>query len=173
MVKYLLATEEQRTIAEGARKILEKELASRVESLEKADGGRGSYPLDVHKTLADAGYLGGNIPEEWGGLGLDVVTQAIINEEMAAVDAGFTFSFYNSGAYFPLILQTGLSKDEKQAWANRILAGEAIGTFAITESSAGSDAAAMKTTAVKNGDEWVLNGVKVFGTNGPHRPTIS
>ncbi len=150
-----------------ARKILEKELAPQLEKLEKADDGLGQYPMDVHMKMAAAGYSGMNIPEEWGGLGLDVFTQAIITEEMAQVDAGFTFSFYNMGTYFPLILQTEMSKEEKQRWADGILAGELKGAFCVTESEAGSDAAAMRTSAVREGDEWVISGTKCFVSNGP------
>jgi alkylation response protein AidB-like acyl-CoA dehydrogenase len=168
MVEYLLATDDQKTMAENARKILEKELPfKRLEELEKADEGRGQYPLDVHKTMAEKGYCGMNIPEEWGGLGLDVVTLALIFEQMAKVDAGFTFSFSNAGGFFPLIAQTGISKQEKQKWADNIMAGDSIGAFAITEAEAGSDATAMRTTAVKKGHEWVINGTKCFISNGP------
>lgn len=162
-----MATEEQKQLADEARKFLEKELAPRIEELEHADDGKGQFPLDLLKKLADLGYFGMNIPEEWGGLGFDGVTQAIICEEMSRIDAGFTFSFYNAGTYFPLILKTTMPKEEKQNWADRILTGDAIGCFCITESGAGSDAAAMTTTAVKDGNEWVLNGTKCFASNGP------
>lgn len=167
MVEYLMATEEQRDLAQTAYEITKKELSGRIEELEKSDDGRGKFPMDVLKTLAEAGYYGMNIPEEWGGLGLDKVTQALIMEQIAKVDAGFAFSFYNAGTYFPLILQTGMSKEEKQSWADRILSGESAGAFAITEPNAGSDAAAMKSTAVKDGNEWVINGTKCFMSNAP------
>ena len=167
MVNYLLATDEQKELANGAREILERELKPQIEVLEHADGGRGQYPLDVHEKLAAAGYFGMNIPEVWGGLGLDIVTQALIAEEMAKVDAGFTFSFYNMGTYFPMIEKSGLTDAEKQDWADRIMSGEARGCFCITEADAGSDATAMRTTAVKDGDEWVISGTKCFASNAP------
>lgn len=167
MVQYLLATEEQKELAESARAILENELLPQIEELEHADDGRGRYPMDVHQKMAEAGYFGMNIPEEWGGLGFDVVTQALIAEEMAKIDAGFTFSFYNAGTYFPMILASGLSKEEKQEWADGIMSGEKIGCFCITEAGAGSDVTAMRTTAVQDGDEWVINGTKCFASNGP------
>ena len=150
MVNYLFATEEQKELADGARKILEDKLKPRIEEFESADGGLGIYPLEVHKALADAGYYASYIPEEWGGLGLDPVTQGIIIEEMGKIDAGFAFSFAGSGCEFPKILATSMPKEEKQMWADRILAG-AMGSFNLTESGAGSDAAAMRTTAVKDG----------------------
>lgn len=167
MVNYLLATEEQKELAEGARMILEKELKPQIELLEHADEGRGKYPMDVHEKMAQAGYFGLNIPREWGGIGLDIVTQALIAEEMAKVDAGFTFSFYNMGTYFPMILKSGLTDQEKQNWADRIMEGDARGCFCITEADAGSDVTSMRTTAVKDGDEWVINGVKCFASNAP------
>jgi len=167
MVKYVHATEEQIELANTARSVVEKQVVPRIEELEKADGGRGEFPMDAMKTLADAGYYGMNIPEEWGGLGLDLVTQAVIIEEMSRAEAGFTFSFFTAGNNFPLILKTGLPDEEKQVWANRILSGDAKGCFALTEPDAGSDAAAMRCTAVKDGNEWVLNGTKCFISNAP------
>lgn len=168
MVQYRLATEEQRQLADGARVIMERELAPRISEFEHADEGRGRYPFEVHKVLAEAGYYAMNIPEEWGGLGLDIVTRTLILEEMAKVEAGFSFAFYNGGSYFPLILETGLSAQEKQGWADRLLAGDEFGCFIITEANAGSDAGAMRTSAVKEGNEWVINGTKCFASNGPN-----
>jgi alkylation response protein AidB-like acyl-CoA dehydrogenase len=169
MVNYYLATEEQIELADNVRKILEKELAPRLSEFENADGGLGKYPMDVQKILAQVGYCGMGIPEEWGGLGLDIVTQAVIIEEMAKVDAGFAFAFFNGNSYFPQILQTGMSHEEKQAWADKILAGDSLGCFSLTEPNAGSDAAAMRTSAVfdESTREWVINGVKCFASNGP------
>lgn len=166
MVHYPFATEEQKGLAETARLILDKELLPKIEELEKTNGGMGQYPMDVHNILAEQGFYGMNIPEEWGGLGLDMVTIAIILEEMAQVDAAFTFSFYSSGSYYKQILNTKMPKEVKQDWLNRVLEGKAIGCLCITESEAGSDVAAMRTTAVKDGDEWVINGTKCFITNG-------
>ena len=115
MVSYTLATDEQRELAETARKILEKSLAPRIEELENADGGLGIYPKDVHQELVDAGYYAMYIPEEWGGLGLDPITQAVIFEEMGKVDAGFAFSFAGSGCHFDRILMTKMSGEVSPA----------------------------------------------------------
>lgn len=167
MVNYIFATDEQREYADIARQIMEKELLPHIDEYEKADNGRGIFPMEVFEKLVESGFYGMNIPESYGGLGLDQVTQALIIEEMSKVDVGFTFSFYNMGTYFPQIMQTSMPEEEKQMWADRILSGEARGTFAVTESGAGSDAAAMKTTAVLDGDEWVINGTKTFVTSAP------
>jgi len=70
MVRYPFATEEQKELADGARKIVDKELLPYLEQYEKGPDGLGEYPMEVHQKLAEAGYYGMNIPEEWGGLGL-------------------------------------------------------------------------------------------------------
>ena len=165
MMYYKFATEEQKDLAAGARQIVEDLLKPNLEKYEHGDNGLGEYPMEVHKALAEAGYYGMNIPEAWGGLELDVVTRSLITEEIAQVDAGFAFSFTCSGNYFPEISKTAMSDEVKQQWADRIMAGEAIGCLALTEPSAGSDATAMRTTAVKDGDDWVINGTKCFITN--------
>lgn len=168
MVNYVFATEEQRELAEVAHKIVEKSLAPQIEALEAADNGLGVYPMDVHQELVDAGYFAMYIPEERGGLGLDAITQAVIMEEIGKVDAGFAFAFAGSGSYFDRIEMTAIPDEEKQAWADRILAG-AIGGYGLTEPNAGSDAAAMRTTAVfdEKTNEWILNGTKCFCSNAP------
>ena len=169
MVSYALATQEQIELAETARKILEKSLAPRIEELEAADGGLGLYPMDVHQELADAGYYGMGVPEEYGGLGLDVVTQAIILEEMGKVDAGFAFSFAGSCSQWDRILMTSMPEEEKRAWMERVVTGT-MGCFTLTEPGAGSDAAAMRTSAVydEKTNEWVINGTKCFASHAPN-----
>lgn len=165
-VSYRLATDEQKELAENARNILEHELtAEKIKECEEADGGRGMYPLDVHQTMCDAGYYAMSIPEEYGGLGFDPKTIAIIHEEMARVEAGFTFSFNSNGSHFGYILATSMPESEKRKWAESYLSGKTMGCFALTEAGAGSDAKAMRTTAEKKGHEWVINGTKCFITN--------
>ncbi|MBQ3393319.1 MAG: acyl-CoA/acyl-ACP dehydrogenase [Lachnospiraceae bacterium] len=165
-VSYKLATEEQKDLALNARRILEKELTwEKIQEYEAADGGKGCYPMDVHQVMVDAGYYAMSIPEEYGGLGFDPKTIAIIHEEMARVEAGFTFSFNSNGSHFGYILATSMPEEKKREWAEIYLAGKTLGCFALTEPDAGSDAAAMRTTAVKKGDEYVINGTKCFITN--------
>ena len=167
MVNYLKATEEQKEYAAMVREILEKELKPHLEEYEHANDGLGQYPMEVHKKLAEAGFYALNIPEEYGGMNMDMVTRCVIMEEIAQVDAAFAFDFYNGGTFFPEILATKIPEAEKRMWAEKHLSGEAIGAFCVTEADAGSDAAAMKTKAVKDGDEWVINGSKCFISRGP------
>ena len=167
MVENALVTAEQKELADLARTILEKELAPRIEELEKANDGRGEYPLDIHKKMAEAGFTGMCIPEKWGGLELDHVTRCVILEEMSKVDVGFAFNLYGGTVYYELLAQSAMSDEEKQAWADRVLDGDGIIAFCLTEPQAGSDASAIRTTAVRDGDEWVINGTKCFISNGP------
>ena len=166
MVNYIFATEEQRELADMARQILEVELLPRIEEFENADGGLGVYPREVHEKLVEAGFFGMEIPEEYGGLGFDLLTQAVIIEEMAKIDCGFAFSFAGSGCYWDAIAATSMPEEEKQMWAEKILSGTQ-GCFAQTEPGAGSDVKEMRCTAVQDGDEWVINGTKCFASNAP------
>ncbi len=168
-MKYAFATDEQREFVEGAYKIVEKELKPRIEEYEAADGGLGVYPMDVHQKLVEAGYYGMSIPEEYGGLGFDMLTQGLIIEEIGRIDAGFAFAFAGSCCYFDRILATKMPEEEKQMWADRILSGT-MGAFCLTEPGAGSDAAAMLASAVHDdaAGEWIINGTKCFASNSPN-----
>lgn len=170
MVEYKFATEEQKELATMARTILENELRPRLEELENGDGGHGTFPLDIQKKMAEAGFYAMDVPEEYGGLGFDTVTQCVIYEEMSKVDAGFAFNMHGADQYWEYIERSGLTREEKQAWADRLIAGDALGAFCLTEAEAGSDTAAVKTTAVYDEatKEWVINGTKCFVTNGPY-----
>lgn len=163
MVHYVLANEEQKEFGESVHKIVEKELKPHIEEYESADGGLGAYPREVHDKLVEAGYFAVTVPEEYGGLGLDSVTEAVILEQIGEVDGGFAFAFASAYAQWPNILKTHMADGEKRAWISKVLGGS-IGAFGLTEANAGSDPAAMRTTAVydETADEWVLNGSKCF-----------
>lgn len=169
MIHYVLATEEQKEFGAGAREIVEKELRPHIEEYEAADNGLGVYPQEVHDKLVEAGYFGVTIPEEYGGLGLDPITEAVILEQIAEVDGGFAFAFASASAQWPNILKTHMTDEEKQEWMDKVLAGT-IGAFGLTEANAGSDPAAMRTSAVydEKTDEWILNGTKCFCSGAPN-----
>lgn len=168
MVSYLFANDEQRSLAEDAKRILEKELKPRIEEFENADGGLGTYPMEVHQKLVDAGYYSIFVPEKWGGIGLDPISLAVITEEMGKVDCGFAFNFVATVANSDKIAMTSMPDEEKQMWYDRVQAGT-MGSFNLTEANAGSDAAAIRTTAVfdEAANEWVINGTKCFCTGAP------
>ena len=157
----LLLSDEQRDLAQTAAQIVRTELAPRVAELDRS----GEFPHDVMDTLREAGFYGMGIPEEYGGLGLDAVTQMAIYEEIAKVDAGFSFNFALASGEFSIFEEPDVSEDMRRYYAEKILGGS-ICSFCLTEAQAGSDASNIRTTAQRVGDEYVLNGTKCFITNG-------
>lgn len=166
MVRYLFATEEQKKMYEEVSAIMEEALPfERLKEIEASNGGVGEYPWDVHKKLADAGYYAMNLPKEYGGKGIGWVTRALVFEAISYTDAGFAFSFRGLGDKFDTVQNSHLPEEEKQAWAAKFRTSEAGGAFALTEPNAGSDAKAIEATAVKDGNEWVINGTKCMINN--------
>lgn len=166
MVRYLFATEEQKKMYEEVSAIMEEALPfEKLKEIEASNGGVGEYPWDVHKKLADAGYYAMNLPKEYGGKGIGWVTRALVFEAISYTDAGFAFSFRGLGDKFDTVQNSHLPEEEKQAWAAKFRTGEAGGAFALTEPNAGSDAKAIEATAVKDGNEWVINGTKCMINN--------
>ena len=159
MEKYIM-TDEERQIIDLAKAILEKELVPRLDECEK----KGIFPMEVFKSLYDAGLYGLDIPEQYGGVGISHETAFKLNEEMAWYDAGFAFSFRLASYVANLVYMAG-SDYLKEYVSSLILSGK-LGAFCLTEADAGSDAAAIRTTAVRDGDDYVLNGVKSFISNG-------
>lgn len=125
-----------------------------------------AYPEAQVKAAAEKGYLGLLVPEKYGGRDLGNMGQSIVLEEIARTDPAthVTLSVHNSLATGP-IKEWG-SEELKQKYLPKLATGELIGAYALTEPQSGSDAAAMNTTAVRDGDEWVLNGTKIWITTG-------
>ncbi len=160
---FALSDEEQliqKTVREFARGVV----AQRAEALDR-DGG---FPTDTLTDLAGLGMLGPTIPEEYGGTPISKVAYNLILEELAwaCASTSVTVAVHTSVAASPIV-QFG-SEAVKQRFLPKLASGEWIGCFALTEPGAGSDVAALATTAVKDGDEYVINGDKVFITNGNH-----
>lgn len=130
------------------------------------------YPADLIKKLADLGFLGVTVPEEFGGSGLDMISYSIIIEELARADASCSIivSVNNSLVCYPL--EVFGSPEQKERFLKPLAAGKWVGAFALSEPESGSDAGAMKCSAVRDGDHYVLNGVKNFITTGSHADII-
>lgn len=126
----------------------------------------GAFPHDLVEQGAEMGLFGLQIPEEYGGSALDSTTAALIIEEIAAVDGSFalTVASHNSLAVGHLL--HGASDAQKEQWLPDLASGKSLGAWALTEPAAGSDAASLQTKAEKDGDEYVLNGSKLFITQG-------
>lgn len=124
----------------------------------------GEWPAEIYAKAMEMQLHMMEIPEEYGGLGLDKISIAAIYEEMAKADAGFALTFAVSNIDLSPVMQFG-TEEQKKRFCDVILSGK-LGAFALTEPQAGSDAAAGKTTAKKDGDYYILNGRKTFITNG-------
>ena len=149
--------EEHREFRAMVRKLSEDRIAPRAAEIDAT----AEFPSDVAKVLADNGLLGLHIPEQYGGAGADTLTFCILVEEIARVCA--------SSSVIPLVqklgsmpLLMGASDEMKARWFPQIASGESLISYCISEAHAGSDPAAMSTTARRDGDEYVLNGTKVW-----------
>jgi len=123
------------------------------------------FPLDIMKKAGDISLMGMTIPQKYGGSGMDRVSYCLALEEIARGNAGIglTIEAHNSLAVAH-IYENG-SEEQREKYVPKLASGEHLGAWALTEPGAGSDAAAAKTTAVREGDEYVINGSKVFITN--------
>jgi len=158
-MSYLISEEAQDLLLD-IRNFCEKEV---VEVCKEADR-TGEFPEELYEKAKEQGYFALEVPEELGGPGLSRVDVAALFEEMAKADAGFATTISASGLGMKPVLIAG-NQEQKEYIADVALEG-GLGAFCLTEPGAGSDASAGTTTAVKDGDEYVLNGRKCFITNG-------
>ncbi|WP_336027934.1 acyl-CoA dehydrogenase family protein [Geodermatophilus sp. FMUSA9-8] len=153
-------TEEHDAIRAAVRDIAEREIGPYAAEVD-ADS---RYPIEAQKALTAAGFHATHIPESYGGEGADAVATCIVIEEVARVDVSASLiPAVNKLGSMPIILSA--SEDLKQRVLPSIAAGEAMISYGLSEREAGSDAAAMKTRARRDGDTWVLNGTKAWITN--------
>jgi alkylation response protein AidB-like acyl-CoA dehydrogenase len=125
-----------------------------------------TFPRDVHRQLAELGAYGVLVPEAYGGAGMDALALALILEEIAAGDGGTSTAISVNNCPVCNILLSYGSDAQKRDWLTPLARGEMLGAFCLTEPQAGSDASALRTTAARDGDAYVLNGVKQFITSG-------
>ena len=162
MSKVHLLTEDQESLQALARDFAENELQPVVKECDL----KGEFPFEVYKKAHEIGLSAAMfVPEEYGGLGLDLVSTCLIREELARVDAGYQVTTGSCGLSWTPLKLAGTEKQKKIA-ADVLVSG-GFGSYCLTEPDGGSDAGHPRTTAVKVGDEWVINGRKCFITNGP------
>jgi short/branched chain acyl-CoA dehydrogenase len=126
---------------------------------------RGEFPLPLVRRMGQMGLFGLPIPEEYGGMGGDYVALCVAIEEIARVDSSLAITLEAGVSLGAMpILRFG-TEEQRRRWLPALAAGEQLGAFGLTESGSGSDAGSVRTTAVLDGDEWVLNGSKSFITN--------
>ena len=154
-------TKEQRDIAKAAREFAEKEFTDRAEEFDRDE----TFDESIFKKAADLGFVGIFLDEEYGGAGFGMMEQCIVHEEFAAVDLGIGVAV-TSASFGAEAIQLFGTEEQKRKYLPLVPTGEAIMGSAFTEPDAGSDLAAVATSAVRDGDEWVLSGSKMFITNG-------
>jgi butyryl-CoA dehydrogenase len=156
-------TEEHRVFQKFIRDFAEKEVAPLVDEAEETN----VFPKQLFKKMGDMGFLCPRYPEDLGGGGGDKITECIMVEELCRVNAGIASSLMvQSGLGTQPIYRYG-SEEQKQKFLIPAIRGEKITAFALTEPDSGSDAASIKTAAVRDGDDYIINGTKIFTTNGP------
>jgi len=158
----MLLTRDQEMIRDAVRTFAQEQLWPHAAQWDKEH----AFPEAAHKGLAELGAYGICVPEEYGGAGLDYVTLALVLEEVAAGDGGTSTPISVTNCPYNAILMKYGTEAQKQKWLAPAARGEMLGAFALTEPHVGSDASSLRTTAVKDGDEYVLNGVKQFITSG-------
>ncbi|WNC14569.1 acyl-CoA dehydrogenase [Brevibacillus brevis] len=159
--------EEHEMMRRMVRDFAQKEIAPFVPVMEEID----QFPRPVLKKMGEMGLMGIPVGEEWGGAGMDFLSYIIAIHEISKVSAtvGCILSVHTSVGTNP-ILYFG-TDEQKRKFVSKLAAGEYLGAFALTEPHAGSDASSIRTSAVRKGDEYVLNGNKVFITNGGEADT--
>jgi len=157
-------TEEQEQVRRMVSEFARKELAPIAIEIDENE----RFPIENFKKMAELGFLGMPFPEEYGGAGMDYISYIITLEEFAKVCAStaLSYSAHVSLAAFP-INEFG-TEEQKKKYLIPLAAGEKLGSFGLTEPSAGSDAGGTKTTAVKKGNKYILNGSKIFITNAAY-----
>ena len=158
----MLLTQDQEMIRDAVRTFAQEQLWPHAAQWDKEH----AFPEAAHKGLAELGAYGICVPEEYGGAGLDYVTLALVLEEVAAGDGGTSTPISVTNCPYNAILMKYGTEAQKQKWLAPAARGEMLGAFALTEPHVGSDASSLRTTAVKDGDGYVLNGVKQFITSG-------
>ena len=160
----MLLNEDQLMIRDAVRAFAQEQLWPHAAKWDKEH----HFPKDVHLGLAALGAYGICVPEALGGAGLDYTALAVVLEEIAAGDGGTSTVISVTNCPVNAILLRYGNAEQKEAWLRPLAAGQMLGAFCLTEPHAGSDASTLRTTAARQGDEYVINGVKQFITSGKH-----
>jgi len=160
----MLLTQDQEMIRDAVRDFAQRELWPHAARWDKEH----HFPEEAHRGLAALGCYGVCVPEALGGAGLDSVSLALVLEEIAAGDGGVSTTISVTNCPVNAILMRYGNAAQKQQWLVPLARGEALGAFCLTEPHVGSDASALRTTAVREGGHYVIQGVKQFITSGKH-----
>jgi butyryl-CoA dehydrogenase len=158
----MLLTEEQTLVRDAVRAFVQDQITPHAADWDR----RHHFPKDVHQGLAALGCYGICVPEALGGAGMDYTTLALVLEEIAAGDGGVSTTISVTNCPVNAILMAYGTPAQQERWLRPLAAGDLLGAFCLTEPHVGSDASALRTTAVRDGAAYVLNGVKQFITSG-------
>ena len=158
----MLLNADQEMIRDAVRDFVRTEITPHAARWDKEH----HFPKNVHQGLAALGAYGICVPEEYGGAGLDYLSLALVLEEIAAGDGGTSTVISVTNCPVNAILMRYGSEAQKQQWLAPLARGEMLGAFCLTEPHVGSDASALRTTATRDGNDYVINGVKQFITSG-------
>ena len=158
----MLLTQDQEMIRDAVRDFAKAELWPHAARWDKEH----YFPQEAHQGLAALGAYGICVPEDWGGADLDYVTLALVLEEIAAGDGGTSTAISVTNCPVNAILMRYGNAQQKKQWLTPLAQGQMLGAFCLTEPHVGSDASALRTTAARQGDSYVINGVKQFITSG-------
>lgn len=161
-------TDDQTLLARSVREFAERELAPNVRAWDAAQ----HFPHELLPKLAELGLMGIQIPEAYGGAGMSAVDYCLALEELARVDPSIALSVAAHNGLGTAHLAMFGSEAQKQRYVVPLAQGRRLAAWGLTEAGSGSDAAAMRTTAVRDGDHWVLNGAKSFITHGASADTL-
>lgn len=161
-------TEEQTELRDGVRAWASEQLAPRASAIDQAN----EFPQELWKEMGDMGMLGITAPEEFGGLGLGYLDHCLVMEELSRASGSVALSY---GAHTNLcinqIVKNG-TQEQKEKYLPKLISGEDVGALAMSEPGSGSDVVSMKLKAEKKGDHYILNGNKMWITNGPDANTL-
>ena len=157
-------TDEQLQIQQMVRDFAETEIRPSLAEWDEAQ----HFPVETFKRAGGLGMLGVTLPEEYGGAGLSYIDYSNVIEELAVVDSGFALSVAAHNSLGTGHIYQAGNDEQKKKWLPKLTSGEWIAAWGLTEPGSGSDAGGMRTMAVKDGNDWVLNGTKNFITNATY-----
>src|SRR5262245_17323559 len=154
-------SDEQKLVRQTAREFAEGEIAPVIARYDEAE----EFPADLIRKLGELGFMGALFPADYGGAGLDYVSYALVVEELSRVDGSIGITMWSHNSLCTNHIYSFGTDAQRQRYLPALCRGETVGAWGLTEPGSGSDAAALKTTAVEEGEAWVLDGTKAFITN--------
>lgn len=156
-------TDEHKMIQQAARDFAQNEIAPIAAEFDES----GEFPVETIRKMGEMGFMGIEVPEEYGGAGMDTLAYVLALEEICKADASHgTIMSVNNSLYAYGLLKFG-TEEQKQHFLVPVASGEAVGAYSLTEPMSGSDASTMRSRAVREGDQYILNGRKSWVTSGP------